>query len=171
MHNIHQNIYLYRFYLHLFQKHLGTFSVGNFLTRMSPNIYWACRTSWGLFLLARSCFGEFLLAWGHRFTLSIEPCRPIFQNGGWSECEGNCFALVLKWSIQLQNKFISKNKHHILIPWHPFHANINFIEFRMSGMKQSRSLEKTEVVVNLPTGRRCAGLDKPKHRFFHFYRS
>ena len=30
----------------------------------------------GLFLLARSSFGEFLLAWGHRFTLSVEPCLP-----------------------------------------------------------------------------------------------
>ena len=40
---------------------------------MSPNVYWACRTSWGLFLLARSCFWESLLAWGHRFTLSVEP--------------------------------------------------------------------------------------------------
>ena len=26
------------------------------------------------FLLARNCFWEFLLAWGHRFTLSVEPC-------------------------------------------------------------------------------------------------
>ena len=26
------------------------------------------------FLLARSRFGEFLLAWGHRFTVSFEPC-------------------------------------------------------------------------------------------------
>ena len=48
---------------------------GNFLTRMSPNVYWACRTSWSLFLLARNCFWEFLLAWGHRFTLSVEPWR------------------------------------------------------------------------------------------------
>ena len=41
---------------------------------MSPYVYWPCRTSWGLFLLARSFLGEFLLAWGHRFTLSVEPC-------------------------------------------------------------------------------------------------
>ena len=44
---------------------------------MSPKDYWACGTSWGLFLLARSCFWELLLAWGHRFTLSIEPCNGL----------------------------------------------------------------------------------------------
>ena len=42
---------------------------------MSLNVYWACRTSWGCFLLARNCFWDFLLAWGHRFTLSVEPWR------------------------------------------------------------------------------------------------
>ena len=57
-----------------FQKHLGTFSEGNILRRMSSNVYWPCRTSWGHFLLARSRFWEFLLAWGHRFTISVEPC-------------------------------------------------------------------------------------------------
>ena len=57
------NIYFYLFYLHLFQKHLGRFLGGNLLTRMSPIVYWFCRTSWGLFLLARSHFWEFLLAW------------------------------------------------------------------------------------------------------------
>ena len=29
------------------------------LTRLSPNVYWLCRTSWGLFLLARIWFWDF----------------------------------------------------------------------------------------------------------------
>ena len=46
---------------------------GNSLTRMSPNVYWPCRTCWGLFLLVLSHFGNFLLAWGHRTTVSVKP--------------------------------------------------------------------------------------------------
>ena len=34
-----------KFYLHLFQKHLGTFIRGSLLKGMSPNVYWPCRTS------------------------------------------------------------------------------------------------------------------------------
>ena len=59
MHKIHHNIYLCRFYLHLFQKHLGTFSGRNFLTRMSPNVYWTCRTSWGIFFWPEAVLGNF----------------------------------------------------------------------------------------------------------------
>ena len=55
-------------------KTFGTFFRGNLLTKMSPNVYWPCRSSWGLFLLALSHFGNFLLAWGHRTTVSVEPC-------------------------------------------------------------------------------------------------
>ena len=45
--------------------------MGNFLIRMPPNVYWRCRTN---FLLAQSRFWEFLLAWGHRATVSVKPC-------------------------------------------------------------------------------------------------
>ena len=50
---------------------------GNLLTGLSLNVYWPCRTSWGLFLMALSHFGIFLLAWGHRTTVSIEPWHII----------------------------------------------------------------------------------------------
>ena len=42
----------------------------------NTNVYCPCRTSRGLFLLARSRFGESLLAWGQRLTVSVEPCPP-----------------------------------------------------------------------------------------------
>ena len=45
----------------------------NVLMRMPLNVYWPCRTSWSLFLRARSRFWEFLLAWCPRTTVSIEP--------------------------------------------------------------------------------------------------
>ena len=34
----------------------------------------------GLFLLARSCFGEFLQAYGQRFTVSVEPSRQFLKS-------------------------------------------------------------------------------------------
>ena len=40
----------------------------------NTNVYCPCRTSRGLFLLARSRFGESLLA--QRLTVSVEPCPP-----------------------------------------------------------------------------------------------
>ena len=66
--------YLYLFYFHLFQKHLGSFFGGNLLTRMSANVHWPCQTSRGLYLLAQSHLGGFLLVLGQRFTVSVEPC-------------------------------------------------------------------------------------------------
>ena len=67
------NIHFYLSYLYLFQKHLGTFLSENMLTRMSPNVYWPCSTSWGRpSLVAHRRFGEFLLAWGQRFTVGVE---------------------------------------------------------------------------------------------------
>ena len=36
--------HLFLFYLHLFQKQYRTFTGGDLLTRMSPNVYWPCRT-------------------------------------------------------------------------------------------------------------------------------
>ena len=39
------NIFFYLFHLHLFQKHLGHSSEKNLLTRMSPDVYWPCRTN------------------------------------------------------------------------------------------------------------------------------
>ena len=43
---------------------------------------------------------------------------------------------MLYFTTSIHNKFISKNKVHVLVPWHPFSLNIIFIEFRMSGIKE-----------------------------------
>ena len=55
---------------------------GNLLTRMYPNVYWPCRTSWGIFLLARSCYWVFIPAWGQRFSVSVEPYW-LFSISAW----------------------------------------------------------------------------------------
>ena len=79
LHTIHRK-HLFLFISSSFiSKTCGTFLRGNLLTRLSPNIYWLCRTIWGLLLLALSHFGNFLLAWGHRATVSVEPCQTISQ--------------------------------------------------------------------------------------------
>ena len=43
------NSYLYLSIFIHFKNHFGTFLRRNLLTRMSPNVYWPCRTSWGDF--------------------------------------------------------------------------------------------------------------------------
>ena len=60
----------------------------------------------------------------------------VFKMADLHKCEVISIALVFKRSFQQHNKFISKNKVHILVPWHPFSLNIIFIEFRMSGIKE-----------------------------------
>ena len=106
------NTYFCLFYLNSFQKYLRTFLRGNLLIRMSQNVYWPCRTSRGLFLLAHSCFGEFLLTWGQRFTVSV---KPWFDRGGelhWNE-KHNADDIPYN-KVQVQNTTKTKSIHSIL---------------------------------------------------------
>ena len=73
MHEIHNQCSFFIHFIFIYFKNMLGHSCGKNLTRMLPNVYWTCRTSWGPFLVARSPLKEFLLAWGKRFTVSFKP--------------------------------------------------------------------------------------------------
>ena len=74
---------------------------------MSPNVYWPRRTNWGLFLLPRSCFWKFLLAWGHRSTpLASSPALPSRNS---ADLQSRC-SLVRVIEIQ-KNPFWLPGEH------------------------------------------------------------
>ena len=89
----------------------------------------------------------------------------VFKMADLNMCEVISFALVLKRSIQQQNKFIPKNKVDILVPWHPFSLNIIFIEFRMSGITEYQSYKKPKVLSSAPADTLRAGINIAKHQF------
>ena len=91
--------------------------------------------------------------------------RPIFKMAAQNKCEGTRFALVLKWPFHVLNIFFSKNEQDILVPWHPFDANINFIDFRMSGINELRSINKTRSTRFSTAVRRQSAVNIAKDRF------
>ena len=86
-------IFIYFIFIY-FKKYLGTFLKGNLLTRMFPKVYWHCMTSWGLFLLAESHFGGFLMATGRIKYI-------IFSAGTFNQYNQltDQFAKISDWSL------------------------------------------------------------------------
>ena len=56
-------------------KTFGDIIEGNYFNKNVPQCYWPCRIRWGLFLLAVSLLGEFLMALDQRFTVGVEHCK------------------------------------------------------------------------------------------------
>ena len=103
------NIYFFVYFLFIYFKYIRDILEEKLVNKMPWNVYWPCRTSWSLILLAQSHFWKILLAWGHRTTVSVEPCghywnkrndvKNWIQKKKWMSTTTLCYPLPKLWDF------------------------------------------------------------------------